>query len=205
MDNQVYSATHLNTLRASIASVFNIIHNDKTPIAENPLIIEFFVVKRKSEVKAPTQSQLTTWDINILINHISNNLSPTENLSLDELQKKTILLLCIATMWRPRSDIGRLQHQDVNIVGDEENSVTSVRLYVREPKESQIKSVIIGQYHNYELCPVSTLTAFMQKTTQFRSGLPEDHTLFLTYLNDILQLRPPLFQKKQWQTGSKKK
>ncbi|KAG1437480.1 hypothetical protein G6F56_013082 [Rhizopus delemar] len=100
-----YSSTHLNTLRSSIASVFSVIHSDKPPIAEQSLIKEFFTAKRNSEVKIPTEQQSATWDLSILVDYIKHHLSPTDELNLDQLQLKTILLICIATMWRPRSDI----------------------------------------------------------------------------------------------------
>jgi hypothetical protein len=50
-DNQTFSSTHLNTLRLSIASVFTIIHPNQQPIAEHPLVKDFFTAKRKSEVR----------------------------------------------------------------------------------------------------------------------------------------------------------
>ncbi|KAG1166355.1 hypothetical protein G6F36_012975 [Rhizopus arrhizus] len=134
-DNKEYSSTHLNTLRSSIASVFSIIHSQKQPIAGQPLIKDFFTTKRNSEVKIPSEQQLTTWDVNIFVKYIKKELSPTSGLSLVQLQLKTILLLCIATMWRPRSDIGRLQYHDVILKQD--GTTTSILLHARTPKEGQ--------------------------------------------------------------------
>ncbi|CAO3695535.1 unnamed protein product [Rhizopus microsporus] len=48
------SAPALNVYRSSIASVFNIIHEDTRYIADDPLIVSFFQTKRKSETKIPT-------------------------------------------------------------------------------------------------------------------------------------------------------
>ncbi|KAG1318524.1 hypothetical protein G6F62_012312 [Rhizopus arrhizus] len=55
------------------------------------------------------------------------------------------------------------------------------------PKESQQKSTTLGVAKHSELCPVTTLYTFIQKTFHFRQDLPEDHTLFLTYLDDRKQ------------------
>ncbi|KAG1617817.1 hypothetical protein G6F46_004388 [Rhizopus delemar] len=134
-DNKEYSSIHLNTLRSSIASVFSIIHSQKQPIAGQPLIKDFFTTKRNSEVKIPSEQQLTTWDVNIFVKYIKKELSPTSGLSLVQLQLKTILLLCIATMWRPRSDIDRLQYHDVILKQDE--TTTSILTNARTPKEGQ--------------------------------------------------------------------
>jgi hypothetical protein len=72
-DKQTFSSTHLNTLRSSIASVFTIIHPNQQPIAEHPLVKDFFTAKSKSEVRIPTEQQLITWDVEILVEHIKDN------------------------------------------------------------------------------------------------------------------------------------
>ncbi|KAG1140888.1 hypothetical protein G6F37_012907 [Rhizopus arrhizus] len=180
VDHQHYSSNHLNTLRSAIASVFTIIHEQQTPIADQPIIKEFFAAKRKSNVSIPKKHQLFTWDIAILINYIKDKLTPTVNLSLQQLQLKTILLLCMATMWRPRSDIGRLQFRDIHI--QRLGETTSATIHAREPKECQVKSVTLGEYKEEQLCPVKTLVNFLHRTANTRDDLPVDHTLFLTYL-----------------------
>lgn len=53
--NQDFTSTHLNTLRSSIASVFSVIHSNRSPIAKQPLIEDFFSAKRNSEVKIPSE------------------------------------------------------------------------------------------------------------------------------------------------------
>ncbi|KAG1639576.1 hypothetical protein G6F44_007697 [Rhizopus delemar] len=180
-DNKEYSSTHLNTLRSSIASVFSIIHSQKQPIADQPLIKDFFTAKRNSEVKIPSEQQLATWDVNILVEYIKMELSPTSGLSLVQLQLKTILLLCIATMWRPRSDIGRLQYHDVILKQD--GTTTSILLHARTPKEGQVKSVTLGTIEDENVCPVRTAHQFILKTATIRQTLPKDQTFFLAYLD----------------------
>ncbi|KAG0742421.1 hypothetical protein G6F16_005407 [Rhizopus arrhizus] len=179
--NKDYSSTHLNTLRSSNASVFSIIHSQKQPTADQPLIEDFFSAKRNSEVKIPSEQQLATWDINILVEYIKKELSPTSGLSLVQLQLKTILLLCIATMWRPRSDIDRLQCHDVILKKDE--TTTSIRIHARNPKAGQVKWVTIRTVEDENVCPVRTAHQFILKTATIRQILPKDHTFFLTYLD----------------------
>ncbi|KAG1037308.1 hypothetical protein G6F43_012890 [Rhizopus delemar] len=179
--NIQYSNTHLNGLRSAIASVFAVIHDDKLPIADNTVIKDFFIAKKKSEVRIPAHHQLFTWDITIILKHIKETMAQSDQLSVQQLQIKTILLLCMATMWRPRSDIGRLQYQDVQI--KEEGIHYSVTLHSREPKETQIKSTILGEFEDKELCPVHTLIRFINSTINLRQDLSKDHTLFLTYLD----------------------
>ncbi|KAG1467350.1 hypothetical protein G6F56_004462 [Rhizopus delemar] len=94
---------------------------------------------------------------------------------------KTILLLCMSTMWRPRSDIGRLQYRDI-ILKKEDTGSFSVRIHSRNPKEGQVKSIILGELDDEEMCTIRTLSTFISKTAILRKDLPEGHTLLLTYI-----------------------
>lgn len=106
--NKNFSVQHLNTIRSSIASVFKYVHPDQQPIATQPLIQDFFNSRRKRSVKIPEEHELKTWDTDLVIQYIHTNLPNNTEISLTALQQKTIILLCIATMARPRSDIGNL-------------------------------------------------------------------------------------------------
>ncbi|KAG1451636.1 hypothetical protein G6F56_008034 [Rhizopus delemar] len=143
MQHNHLSYQYLNGLRSAIASVFKHIHPTQPAIASQPEIVTFFKAKRDSEIRIPQWHQLETWDINILIVYIRSNLSPTSGLDLRSLQLKVMLLMCINTMWRPRSDIGRIQFRDVNLKFKQESSskgisnIEGVILHIRHPKESQ--------------------------------------------------------------------
>ncbi|KAG0734302.1 hypothetical protein G6F57_016664 [Rhizopus arrhizus] len=65
---------------------------------------------------------------------------------------------------------------------EDENGMT-MRVHARTPKESQIKSIILGQNKEEEFCPVRTTSKFLSKTAELRKDLPDDHTLFLTYID----------------------
>ena len=100
--------------RSSIASVFNIIHEDKRYIAEDPLIVSFFQAKRKSETKTPTIGKQEIWDIQQLIAYV-RGWGPNACLDLAKLQKKIIIWIGIASMMRPRLDLGRIQCRDIDL------------------------------------------------------------------------------------------
>ncbi|KAG1295637.1 hypothetical protein G6F64_013295 [Rhizopus arrhizus] len=157
-------------------------------VAENTYIVQFFQAKKRQEVKLPSETSLETWDVKLLVDYICKELSPTDELTLYDLQQKTILLLCLHTMWRPRSDIGRIQHRDVHLKYDtDKKHLEGVTIHVREPKESQQKFTKLGLITDntqQEVCVVKTLEKFMQKTADIRKSLPQEHSLFLTYLQD---------------------
>ncbi|KAG0782391.1 hypothetical protein G6F22_009127 [Rhizopus arrhizus] len=132
-------------------------------------------------IQIPSEQQLATWDVSILMDYITNQLSPTSTLSLAQLQLKTILLFCIATMWRPRSDIGRLQYRDVIL--NQDDMTTNIRIHARKPKEGQIKSIILGTVEDNQVCPVRTAHESILQTAVKRQTLTEDHIFLLTYLD----------------------
>jgi tryptophanase len=54
INNQQYSNTHLNMLCLAITSVFTVIHEDKTPIAENQIIYSQKEIKSKASSTTST-------------------------------------------------------------------------------------------------------------------------------------------------------
>jgi hypothetical protein len=138
---------------------------------------------------------LSTWDIDIIVKYIGDNMTNNEDLPLDILQKKTIALISIATMWRPRSDLGQLQPRDVHISRDDSNNVIGVTLFIRFPKESRFKSSRFGLVDNSQLYPVAhSVYFFLERTSQLRLTLDAEHTLFLSHIMDASRcrlVRPP--------------
>jgi integrase len=106
----------------------------------------------------------------------------TNELTIEQLQQKTVLLIAIATMWRPRSDLGTLQTRDIQF-SMQNNVPTAVTLMIREPKERHPKKSFLGIIGEEEMCPVRTLWTFLNESNVKRTHLPEDHTLFLAYVD----------------------
>ncbi|KAI8879491.1 hypothetical protein K501DRAFT_276486 [Backusella circina FSU 941] len=174
----------INTIRSSIASVFKYLHPNQTPIATQPLAQDFFSSKRKHLMKIPEEHELKTWDIDVVINYIKETFPIDTEISLTALQQKTIFLMCIATMAKPRSDIGNLQFQDVLVQYDPTGSLSEAILHFRQPKEAQIKTCTIGIAQDTNICSATTLINFTERTATLRSRLPQEHTLFLAYIED---------------------
>lgn len=100
--------------------------------------------------------------------------------------------LAIATMMRPRSDLGSLQFRDTHIIYDKNNEVIGATLIYREPKEQQWKTPKLGALDpkSKEKCPVKLLDLFLQRTKPLRDDLDEDRALFLAFIEDDNKRRP---------------
>jgi hypothetical protein len=178
MEHNRLSTQTLNGYRSAIASVYSQLHPNQPHLASQHKIAMFFKAKKDTEVRIPTVDKLETWDINILILYIRKELSPSTVLTLEQLQLKVILLICINTMWRPRSDVGRIQWRDVQFTHTD-GVPDSVRLHIRRPKEINTKSIQLGVIQEEDLCFIRNLFRFIELTNQNRQHLAVDHTLFL--------------------------
>ncbi|KAG1546588.1 hypothetical protein G6F49_010451 [Rhizopus delemar] len=181
--NRQFSTSHLNGIRSSISSVFNVVYPSRPSIGQHHLIQDFFTAHKKQQVIVPSKEKLEIWDLDILLRFIKSRYADTEKLPVMDLQRKTVLLLSIFTMWRPKSDISRLQHRDV-LFQTEDGRIQGVTLISRLPKEAQQKTISLGITSTSDLCPVTTLYFFIQKTEKYRGKLPEEQTLFLAYINE---------------------
>ncbi|EIE78811.1 hypothetical protein RO3G_03516 [Rhizopus delemar RA 99-880] len=103
--NRQFSTSHLNGIRSSIASVFNVVYPSRPSIGQHHLIQDFFTAHKKQQVIVPSKEKLEIWDLDILLRFIKSRYADTEKLPVMDLQRKTVLLLSIFTMWRPKSDI----------------------------------------------------------------------------------------------------
>ncbi|KAG2190635.1 hypothetical protein INT47_008410, partial [Mucor saturninus] len=179
-NNMSYST--LNGMRSAIASVYKVIHPTLPPLASHTMILQFFEAKRRKDDKLPN-IHTEAFDVQLLINHVVA-WGKSEELELFTLQQKTITLITIATMWRPRSDIGNLQWRDVEFVMNDGNTEPiGVTLKVRQPKEIKPKASKLGALQDKTKCPVHTLWVFCQATLEGRKYLTQDHKLFLKGLH----------------------
>ena len=165
------SLQHLNVVRSAIASVYQVVHAQEPSLGNHALVQQFFKARKRTRSKLPNRNQ-EIFDIDLKL-VLVENWGATKDLPLDKLQKKTLVLLTIATMWRPRSDLGNLQHRDVTFV-EFEGKIIGATLAARQPKASKI-----GITMSENLCPVKTLHAFIQRMSHIRHDLEDDHTFFL--------------------------
>ncbi|KAG1446339.1 hypothetical protein G6F46_011942 [Rhizopus delemar] len=158
MVNKHLSPQQLNCIRSATASVFRIIHPEKPAIASNLILQQYFQARKHNHYKLPNNNQ-EIYDVQPMIDLILT-WDETDDLLLDVLQKKAILLTTIISMWRPRSDIGKLQYRDVNFKQDDQGLLQGITLTARSPKEIEAKLSKLGALKDKEICPAYTLWQF---------------------------------------------
>jgi hypothetical protein len=72
------------------------------------------------------------------------NRGATNQLTLDQLQKKTLVLLTATAIWRPRSDLRSLQHEDVISI-EFEGKIIGATLIARQSIEFKPKAGKLGK------------------------------------------------------------
>jgi hypothetical protein len=88
-------------------------------------------------VKIPSIKQIETWDTDLMVKFVKKNWAQDSLLNLEELQLKTVVLICLATMARPRSDVGRLRMMDIRFKFKEETELEGAVLHFRIPNEDK--------------------------------------------------------------------
>ncbi|KAG1453593.1 hypothetical protein G6F56_007530 [Rhizopus delemar] len=152
-----HSRSHLNGIRSGLASIYNIIHPQKGGLAKDLFIHDFFKSIQNINVKIPNKYQ-EVWDPVIILNFVRSKWHSNANIPLETLQNKTIILLSLGTMWRPSSDLGRLERRDVNFLRDKSSGeLFGVTLLARTPKEGLPKESKLGCTEDKNICPVCTL------------------------------------------------
>ena len=161
LSRQQMKKKSLMVLRAALGSVFNFLDPASTPLAEEKLIRQFFAAKRRTEFVMPRFHD-EIWDTDDVVT-LLQAWGPSEDLSLEKLQKKVVVLLCLATFWRPRSDIARIMWKDVHRHEDAEGNLQGMTLVARFCKETTGKASKLGVLENWNLCPTRNLFLFKER------------------------------------------
>lgn len=148
------------------------------------------VLKGAFKLKPSAPRYSTTWDPQIVINHISN-WAPNNNLSIEKLTKKLVILLALCTAHRVQTL--SLIHIE-NIHFDLAGAKIVITSPIKTSGPGREQPVLFLPYfkENLNICPVITLKDYLTKTESYRQGVPN---LLLTY-------KPP-FKKATAQTISR--
>ncbi|CAG8682773.1 1686_t:CDS:2 [Cetraspora pellucida] len=125
------------------------------------------IFKAKQELdETPRDKQPPHWEIMDIL--ISLKTSETiESLTLRELNKRTLMILAIITMWRPRSDLGRIFRQ--SICFKEKADWPDLVLFIAtKPKGADLKRLdkIPAFKEDKEICLVYLTVELLRRTKE---------------------------------------
>ncbi|KAI7858358.1 hypothetical protein BDC45DRAFT_433875, partial [Circinella umbellata] len=171
----------LNGYISAIAFVINELYPKETPLAEDVGIKNFFKAKLHTDMKLPNIYQ-ETWDVQQVITVIKK-WETNEKLDIKKLQEKAVVLLYIASMWRPHSDVVRIQWQDVHFQQTINGTVTGMIIIARNPKEIKSKMSKIRIIKDEQVYPVRAMWDFKERIQDKRQGVTDKDTFFLSGIN----------------------
>lgn len=73
-------------------------HPIQGPLAEEESIQRFFCAKKNTDDRVPTTHQLENCDVIIIIKYVRDHWGDSKDISIKELQLKTVIFLGVATM-----------------------------------------------------------------------------------------------------------
>jgi hypothetical protein len=104
MGHQHFSVSNLNTYRSAIASVYKTTHPTQGPLADDPIVVNFFRAKRNKTIQLPKEHQLPTWDTDIMKTYILERWPENTSISTAELQQNRYFYF----VWRQWLALGRI-------------------------------------------------------------------------------------------------
>lgn len=124
----------------------------------------------------------STWDPNLVLGHLSNEI-PNDSLTLGRLTNKLVTLLALSTGQRVQT-LSLINLKDVHV--GESHIIISINEVIKTsaPNKKNPRLIIPFFREKESVCPAATLCNYITKTEQFRS-FPNTDKLVLTTKNPI--------------------
>ena len=168
--NRRYSA--INTARSALSSVLPI-RNGKT-FGKEELVISF--MKGVFNLRPPKAKYTNIWDPEKVLDRLKL-WGPTSRLPLYQLSQKTAMLFLLATGIRGHTLLGA-QIDKMQITENQISFVIDRSFYKQNRHGWTPKPVVLKMLkENKEMCPCSTLKAYLEKTKPIRNN---QNPIFLT-------------------------
>lgn len=119
----------------------------------------------------------STWDPAMVLSYLQK-FYPLEDLDLEKLTKKTIMLLALTTGQRVQT-LGSIRYNNIKLNDSGVTIILSDVLKTSAPGRFMSK-ISLPYIDKQEICPVKSLLHYMKVTNQYRQDNSLDH-LFLTY------------------------
>ena len=147
--------------RSAISSTWKILFPELPTFGENELTKRFMKGINESYPKKPKNTE-NDWCIQQVLEvckTIDNNTC-----TINDLSSKTSILLALATFWRPRSDLARIEFK--NVIFKE----IYFKVTASQPKEGDFKTTTVYKCSDQDICPYVCLKKYIERTAETRQG-----------------------------------
>ena len=162
------SRSNICLARSMLSKTWKMRHPTLPVFGDHALTKELMKAIRESMPKRPKKRE--TWDVERVRSHLRT--IDSEKSDLRTLSEKTVTLLAIESIWRPRSDLSRIHLKDVTITPE------GMSFTARQPKEGESKSAFINRLPETAICPVATMEHYIRRTSALRR---DQSLLFITH------------------------
>ena len=160
------SYSTLNCFRSAIGKI------QGSSLANDSRIKGFF--KGVYRLKPPKAKYDCTWDPKIILDYLSK-FNSNDNLSLDQLSKKLVILLALVTGQRMQT----LSLIDIrNILLNVDSYEIKISEIIKTSKPGKVQPILVIPFfkNNLSICPAATLTSYLKRTKILRN---EENKLFV--------------------------
>ena len=172
----------VNRLRSAISTTHPNI--DGMAVGHHPL--ESHLLRGIFNLRPSSLHYSHSWDVRIVVNFLSNYKSA--DLSTLQLAKKAVTLMALVNIDRC-SDLAALDHDHIQWTA---SGVEFTVVWLTKTRRSGApRKVFYSMFRdNKELCPVTVLRLYIDKTTEQAAELSSPNSVFLTSRKPFRQARP---------------
>lgn len=168
----------LNTARSALSAI--LIKDSGLTIGNSPLIKRF--MKGVFELKPPVPRYKFIWDVNIVLNFLSNYY-PNENLSLSVITYKCAMLLALSSLQRVQT-LAAININDIYFCN--KSVLIPIKKKLKQFRINRNSFTMRLKYflNNPAVCPCETLKQYLCKTKALR----QSNQLFISYQKPYLKV-----------------
>ncbi len=169
---QGLSYSTLGTIRSALSAIITI---DGKPVGQHYLVVLFM---RAVFQQRPALTKTLTWEVNDVFIYLKS-LSPLDSLSLEQLTKKTLMLMSILSGQRGQT-LHALRKEHLKPLGND--LVFHIKTLLKTSKPGRhFSQIIFKSYpHDSDVCVVACIKAYLKYTECFRLN-KKSSQFFITY------------------------
>ncbi len=169
---QGLSYSTMGTIRSALSAIITI---DSKPLGQHPTIVTFM---RAVFQERPSLPKVMTWEVNDVFTYLKT-LSPVNELNLEQLTKKTLMLMAILTGQRGQT-LHALRTEHLRLSGA--NLIFSIPGPLKTSKPGRHFSELIFKpfVQDSDVCVVTCINEYIKYTRVFRKNKTSSQ-FFLTY------------------------